>query len=479
MKKHSKYNLFFLVIGVIMFSAEALATQAQEAERHVSPHFGIVEAYYRPDDARDLGVGWERIIFEWAQFQPNNPREFNTDVVPEAWLVDARQNGREVIGILKNTPLWASGIKKLGAPPYGLDLPIDDPGNYWAAFVKRAVQYYGVTWGIHHWIIYNEPDIRPGEMPWYEFDGEVEDYYHMLKVAYLAAKSVNPNVVIHIAGMAWWTDVAYRRDPYLRRLFRLIVADPEARENNYFFDVVTVHVYFVTQNVWDVLMQTRYIMSLFGFQNKQLWIDETNASPTLDPSAGVVSPQFAVSLYQQSDFIVQVAALSLAANVERFGVYRLYDDHFVPGLTEPWGLVRADGTRRPAYKAYQTVIRYFDGVDRATRSYSGSSVLVTLEKMDETIYVMWARREADVQFFVQAYEPDETATQIGIYGGERSLDPETIFRVDGMWYTLKAHGAIADETGVIAVEGSPLILVVDGSPRHVWIDVEGKRWRLQ
>jgi hypothetical protein len=273
--------------------------------------------------------------------------------------------------------------------------------------------------------------------------------------------------------------VAYQREPYLKRLFELIVHDPDARENEFFFDAVMVHVYFITQNVWDVLMQTRYILSLYGLQQKPMWIDETNASPTLDPAAGVIAPYYEVSLSQQADFIVQVAALSLAANVERFGVYRLYDDHYVPGVTEPWGLVRADGTRRPAYTAYQTVIQHFGDVTRATRHYSGSSVLVTLEKQDETIYVMWARRTADVRFYVQAYELDETARQLGIYGGETIREPESVFRVEGMWYVLNARGARADDTGLVAVEGSPLILVVDGPPRPVWIDVEGKRWRLR
>jgi hypothetical protein len=168
----------------------------------VSPRFGVVEAFYRPDDARALGVGWERIIFEWAQFQPDGPGEFDTAAVPDEWLLDAQRGGREVVGLIKNTPPWASDSHKLGAPPDGLDLPIDDPANVWAAFVQRLVKYYGETWGIRHWIIYNEPDLRPGEIGWYEFDGDATDYAHMLKVAYLAAKTANPDAVIHMAGMA-------------------------------------------------------------------------------------------------------------------------------------------------------------------------------------------------------------------------------------------------------------------------------------
>ncbi len=183
---------------------------AQEGSTVNRSCFGIVEAYYRPGDARDLGVGWERIIFEWRMFQPNGPDDFYTSTIPDQWLGDAKAAGRDVVGLLKNTPYWASGTDKLGSPPTGLDLPIDDPDNYWAAFVKRVASTYSERWNIHHWIIYNEPDIRPGDLPSYEFDGGVADYYHMLKVAYLAAKSVDPQAVIHLAGMAWWVDVMAR-----------------------------------------------------------------------------------------------------------------------------------------------------------------------------------------------------------------------------------------------------------------------------
>jgi hypothetical protein len=445
-----------------------------------SARFGVVEAFYRPDDARDLGVGWERIIFEWAQFQPDGPDDFYTGAVPEEWLISARDAGREVVGLLKNTPLWASEIKELGAPPNGLDLPIDDPENVWAAFVQRAVTHYGDEWGIHHWIIYNEPDLRPGEIAWYEFDGEVRDYYRMLKVAYLAAKAADPDTVIHIAGMAWWTDVAAYREPYMRRLLETISNDPDARANGFYFDVVMVHTYFGTSNVWNQITATRDILWYYGLRDKEIWIDETNARPSEDPYAELPpDPQFEVSLDQQADYIVHSAALSLAAGVERFAVYRLYDNHYSPGLTEPWGLVRGDGSRRPAFDAYRVVIQTFSDTVSAWRYVSDRSTLVTLERADRTIYVMWARQAAAVTFFVQAASADETATRIGVSGGLWSVSPKAVRDVEGQWYILKARAAIPDDNGLIMVEGSPVILIVDGPPRAVWIEVQGAYWTLR
>jgi hypothetical protein len=446
-----------------------------------SARFGVVEAYYRPDDARALGVSWDRIIFEWARFQPNGPDDFDTSAVPQDWLIDAQSAGREVVGLLKNTPPWASEMKKLGAPPDGLDLPIDDPGNVWAAFVQRVVKYYGDKWGIHHWIIYNEPDLRPGEIGWYEFDGDVKDYAQMLKVAYLAAKSVDTNAVIHVAGMAWWTDVAAYREPYLRRMLEALSNDPDARANGFYFDAVTVHTYFGTLNVWNQITETRDILWYYGLRDKKIWVDETNASPSKDPYAVLPPgpPQFEVSLDQQADYLIQAAALSLAAGVERFAVYRLYDNHYSPGLTEPWGLVRGDGTRRPAFDAYRTAITLFSDTTQARRYYSDRSSLVTLEQPERTVYVMWARAATPVRFYVMAESRDETAARVSVSGTSWTVRPQPVKGTEGQWFAATARPAIPDDNGLIMVEGSPVILIVAGPPRAVWVQVAGEYWTLR
>ena len=79
-------NLFvsrWLLIGAVLTLLPLAPVLARgpgdnPAPPPVSPRFGVVEAFYRPDDARALGVGWERVIFEWAQFQPDGPGDFNT-----------------------------------------------------------------------------------------------------------------------------------------------------------------------------------------------------------------------------------------------------------------------------------------------------------------------------------------------------------------------------------------------------------------
>ena len=444
-----------------------------------SLRFGVVEAYYRPDDARALGVDWDRIIFDWAQFQPYSPLQFNTDAVPEAWLQDAQDAGREVVGLIKSTPRWASDGLLPGVPPHGLDYPIDDPRNYWAAFVREVVGYYGEHWGITHWIVLNEPDLRPGEIAWYEFDGGIPEYYQMLKVAYLAAKQANPAAVIHLAGMAWWTDVAAGRPPYMERLLTFAARDPDAYEHGFFFDVATVHGYFGTLDFWNMLVQVRGILWHYGLQDKPIWVDECNASPSHDPLAELPDdPPYVVTLAQQADFIMQAVALSLAAGVERFAVYRLYDDHYMPGKTEPWGLVRANGARRPAFGAYRAAIRLFADTRSARYTWSDRAALVTMQQPTRTLYVMWARRDVPVRFHVAA-DPAEEGMRLDVFGTPRTMQAEYVYGTEAWWFVTSLASAVPQPDGTIAVEGRPIILVLAGPPRAVWVDVDGAVWGLR
>src|SRR5262249_45990347 len=96
---------------------------------------GAVDAFRAPDRAAEMGVQWQRIMFDWSALQPSSPDEWG--FVP-GWQIIAKRErdaGRPVIGQLMSTPGWASGTTDPKAPPLGLDLPLDDPRNLWATWV--------------------------------------------------------------------------------------------------------------------------------------------------------------------------------------------------------------------------------------------------------------------------------------------------------------------------------------------------------
>ena len=339
-----------LFVALLMILICSVSYAQEDADRT----FGVVEAYYRPEEAAALGASWERIIFAWDCFQPRSPRDFVTTCIPEDYLANAAAADREIVGLIKSTPAWASDSGTPGGVPHGIDLPYDDPDNLFGAFVARVVDYYSAR-GIHKWIILNEPDIRPGEGI-VEFEGEVDDYAALLKTAYQAIKAADPAAHVQIAGMTWWYDRNARRAPYLRRLLSVLYADPQAQAHDYYFDGITLHIYFTTWTIEPILLANLQILRDFGLQDKEIWLAEYNASPRRDPEARIET-MFDISLGQQADFIVQASAIALALGVDRMAVYRLYDNDFVPGEHEPWGLVRGDGSLRPAFYAYQQAAR--------------------------------------------------------------------------------------------------------------------------
>jgi hypothetical protein len=455
---------------VIVLGMAAPGAGAQPGERST---FGVVGSAAERDSAGDLGVGWQQITFDWAAFQPGGPADFDTGAVDLALLREAAEARREIVGLILHTPPWASPSGQANAVPSGLELPVDDSGNIWAAFVARLARTYAPR-GVHRWVIYDEPDVRLGEGT-VQFAGGVEDYARLLRAASQAAKAADPRALIHVAALRGWTDAAAGREPYLARLIGALASDSGVENSGDPFDVVTVRVTNQTQAVWDVLAANRTVLDAAGLADKPIWL-VAGASPTLDSQDPLPDPLFGLALAQQSDFIVQAAAIGLAAGAERFGVYRLND---AAGDAQPWGLERADGSRRPAFDTYRALSVLFAPTLSATRYANESADLVVLEQEERDIYVMWARGDGLVQFVITS----------GQVGEQASLDvpPGAALAVASQaeeWpaaFTLNAPAARRDNNGFLTVAGSPRILVLDrtGFFRVVYADVNGERFRLK
>ena len=166
--------------------------------------FGVVEAYAAPSAATALGAGWTRVTFEWNRIQPTSPDEWNVVPISDQTLANELGQGRQVVGLLITTPGWATDQGIGPGVPQGLYLPVEDPNNTWATFVRSIVSRYAGR--IDHWTIWNEPEIPAGspDMTW---GGSIEDFIQLLRVAYFAANEVNPNAVIHLPAITHWHNI--------------------------------------------------------------------------------------------------------------------------------------------------------------------------------------------------------------------------------------------------------------------------------
>ncbi|MFB0535820.1 MAG: glycosyl hydrolase [Anaerolineae bacterium] len=441
----------------VLFCAGLLATPLVGHQRISAqppptpdPRFGAVEAFYAPEAATEAGVGWERVLFWWRHLQPNGPHEWDIYYFPDGVLNEERVQGREIVGMLANAPDWANGGQGTAGVPQGLYLPYNDANNLWGQFVQRIVSLYKGR--IDHWIIWNEPDVWEPHHPGYTWAGSVEDYYQLLKVGYLAAKEANPQCTIHLAGLTYWWDAEYHREQYFNRFLKVVAQDPTAPDHNHYFDVVTLHIYFRTSSVYDIVTSFRQAMRQHGFE-KPIWINETNAPPSEDPQDPVADPRFVVTLDEQASFIIQAFALGLAAGAERVAVYKMIDWPKPPDAVEPYGLLRQDESPRPAFAAYQVVTTYFAGTQEAFLERSTNLDQVTLVQGERTTTVIWNRSPTPKKGIIPAITPQALLV-------DQEGHTETVTAVGGR-YTLELAGAACSDPGCI-IPGSPLLLVEEG-----------------
>jgi len=415
---------------------------------------GAVEAFRFPKGATESRVGWERVLFWWRGLQPDGPNDWNEFYFPDGTLNEELAAGREVIGMLSNPPDWANNNQGPAGVPKNLGLPYNDPNNVWGQFVTNIVSRYKGR--INHWVIWNEPDVWSDEQPGYTWKGTVEEFYQLQKVSYLAAKAANPDAVVHLPGLTYYWDKEHNREQYFNRLLDLMVKDPTAPQNNYYFDAVTLHLYFRSQAVYEIMGAFRRMMATHGI-SKPIWINETNAPPSRDPQDPVPNTVFHVTLDEQASYLIQAFALGIAGGAERIAVYKLIDRPKAPGSLEPYGLYREDESPRPGLASFQVVTKYFAGYRGARLEQHGPVQVVTIDQGDKTTTVVWTISPDPQNFVLPALAKE--ALLVDKAGNVQTITPQA-----GR-YNLALEGATCTHPGCI-IGGSPWVIVEHGRPQE-------------
>ncbi len=412
--------------------------------------FGAVEAYHAPAAAGEAGVAWQRVRFHWAEIQAGGEGSWNDGDFPDGVLATELAAGRPVVGLLIGLPAWANE----NGLPRGLYLPHADPGNTWATFVRTVVGRYAGR--IDHWILWNEPDVWDANHPGHTWNGSVEDFVQLNRVGYVTAKEANPNAVIHLAAVTHWWDAAYGRELYFQRYLSALTADPNAAGNNYFFDVATLHLYFQPHYVFDITSHYYGIMGSFGIW-KPIWIVETNAAPSMDPAWPVADPRFNVSLDEQAAYIPQALALGMAAGAQRIGIYKMVDTPGdVAANPEPFGLVRADGSRRPAFYTFRVAAGMLAGATRATRQRWDDVGQVRVEQPGGSTTVLFARVPGARVVQLPAETP--TATLVDMWGNRQAVSA-----ADGVFTVNLPAAPCSQSAGEYCIIGGPTFYLVQGA----------------
>ncbi len=350
-----------VLLGLLVLAAGlASSTAPAAADRWYAPTpmLGIVDAGRQPVAARQAGATWDRALFLWQLIQPNGPTDWALDTyLDQANLKPTLMAGFPVVGVVQGTPGWAARNWHDGASavPSGLDLPVDDPRNTFGQFMLHlARQYKG---RITTWIVWNEPDFLPGESgTWWTWSGSAADFSRLMRTGYRAIKAVDPNATVVFPATTYFADAVHARALFLGRVLQEANTDRDAAANGFYFDAVGVNLYCSLDALYRV--HGVYSSILAGYQlHKPLWLTETNCPvyndrTTPQPASGRITTD------EQAAFLIEAVAVARAAGYQRIGWYTMVDHADTSGIFDRWGLLRADGSPRPAFRAFQVASRY-------------------------------------------------------------------------------------------------------------------------
>ena len=200
-----------------------------------------------------------------------------------------------------------------------------------ASFATTAAQRYAPL-GLHIFEVWNEPNIGAN------WDGRADPaaYTNLLKATYLAIKEVDSAAIVVSGGIAPTTTGGgnISQQAFLTGML--------AAGAGRYLDAVGYHPY--VGSGWDQLPAMRQIMVNYGLASKQIWATETGWS-----TYGVSDQSQAarvMSLMSQWKSFSWSGPLSWYAHEDRVPVGQgSFFDHF--------GLVRADGSHKPSWSAYQ------------------------------------------------------------------------------------------------------------------------------
>lgn len=361
-------RLLVLLI-LVLVSAAALSAPAPEA----SP-FGVVLALdpARPQDVaaemaavRQAGLSRVRLRPDWRLLQPEKgaPDWAWSDTLVRA----AREQGLQVLFTLGYTPRWASRFPDSAEadvwgrnPPKGL--------ASWEDFVRKAAARYGAD--VVEWQVWEQPSLH-------HFRGSWKDLRDLSQATMKATRGTPRRVVLPESGS-----------------LNLSALDQSYRwGTDVYFDVLGLYPNF--ERPEDMLRPLSVLKTeIVGKKGprKDLWVSGMGWATAALPGPAKTS---VVSEEDQARFLVRGTALALSQ-----GVQRVFWDSWRDVTSGPYqeqsrsGLLRRDGSPRPALGAYRHLVRRLAGATLAGQAKWGPHAYGPLfRKADGTgVLVGWTDR---------------------------------------------------------------------------------------
>jgi cellulase (glycosyl hydrolase family 5) len=237
------------------------------------------------DAVASTGAKWLRLDFDWKSIQSQGPTYWRWDYQDRV-VNAARARGLQVLAVPTYSPPWA----RQASCSSSMYCPPANPASY-ATFVHALAARYAPL-GVHAYEIWNEPNWAP----WWIGAPNAPAYVAVLKAAYPAIHSADPDATVITGGLAPHGDLnANPTDPISPVNFLKAMYAAGAQGS---FDAFGLHPYpplpsdpLSGKIGWNALLQTSMehdIMAAHGDGAKKIWGTEYGA-PTGSSDPKVVS----------------------------------------------------------------------------------------------------------------------------------------------------------------------------------------------
>jgi polysaccharide biosynthesis protein PslG len=354
---------FALVVAVALLVALASGTPPARASADqiagVQAHllWGSVDSTERArqlDAAQDLGAGMVRVDVGWSSLEQNGKGQYAGWYLNKIDSVvnEAEARGLKLLFTFTETPCWASSAPdslKQDCVGSWWDRGVEDyapqnPADYADALAFLVRRYRG---RVAAWEIWNEPNLDS----FFKAPDKASAYVALAKAAYPAAKAADPGTTV-LAGALADAHIAFARALYAAGLKGS-------------FDAFSVHPYSGDRSPLDPLAgqdpSWTFIRGVPGIHqvmldnsdNKPLWLTEFGWNTSTE--RGTQPWRNGVSEGTQATYIEQAYRQMAEWSYVPVGItYGLKDrSSDISYYLDNFGLLRYDGSRKPAYAAYQ------------------------------------------------------------------------------------------------------------------------------
>lgn len=233
-----------------------------------------------------------------------------------------------VLAILDYGVGWANGGQATSFPP-------NDPQDF-AGYCAAVVARYAPM-GVKYYELWNEPN-----------NGSyftAQTYTNLVTAAYDAIKAVDSTVTVLAGPSGGGSAGGIDQIVFLRDMYTAGVGNH--------FDALTHHPYGL---YWNNLPALRQIMLENGDTSKKIWLTEFG-----DPTFGAAGQSYVTEAQQASDITTMVRNVALSDYLGPLFIYSYRDSQLLadpaPDREGYFGVVRKDGSKKPAYYALRDTIQ--------------------------------------------------------------------------------------------------------------------------